>query len=267
MTIVITEDTSLGYKLIEAVANEVYNGDVLVVSSAYASEFKKVGGYSMLYATISKLIKERKINKRADRVIVIYDNFLRDPNVDFGTKEALSREIRACDSVLKRIGVRHKLVGCTCFEEVLGSFRYLFNFCDPENNTLHTPERKMLSQIRKGFWGKSGDRIRFDAVIDYQAVFSSAPPEYYKENTCEGRIKTCISKFMAAAKFSRLRVQPNRSYLGECWSKDCADMKDAELCSKCIGRKKPIGGAVLSTSRGRLLVLYRYSLFKMIFDI
>ena len=263
MNIIVTEDTSLGRSLIEMVANQVYRGDIKVVDSSYASSDGKTGGYSLLYGTLCKLVREGQINRKTDTVVVIYDNFLDDFEVLMPIKEALDRDIGKCRSLLCAKGIRHYIARCVCFEEILMSFKYLFPFCDPKGNTENTPERKIIEKAQSKFWSDGGT-LNSNASIDYQGLFAEAPPEYSKCTTRESKIKECINKFMGAAKFAPLRIQPNRSFLGHCWEQDCSSLKPTEQCSKCIGRKKHIGGALLKTHEGRLLVLYRYSLLREI---
>lgn len=263
MRIILTEDTGIGFEFIKMIS-EAALSDTIVVSSAIGSKDNRVGGYSCLVASLKRILYNKKLMSSVDEVMVLHDNFSLDYEIEPKTKEALQREIDTCREYLTMSKVkRFKIKSCACFEEAMLSFTYLMEYCDPQRVNRKSPEAYAIGIIQKEAarlsWKKKGNlAIR----IDYAKLFANSGSIYEKQTTFEQRLKICLEKFTGSAKFNEFYVSSSKSVIGFCWRHDCKEHTGGKRCSICRARDIPKFGVDPKTSEGRLIILFKESLFR-----
>lgn len=253
MVIILTEDKESGFQFFKKVNEFVFQSKALVINTSYGSTDGKAGN-SKFYSSITNMIHDNKI-KRGDFLFIAVDRLIATSSNMVNELRAQNTQLLKCFKILKKHKIDFSISNYVCWEELLLSFEYLYEFCSIGGRNTDNKYIKQYLLHRKRL-------IRGIQSTDYFELFKQEIQEGF---TIEQSIAKILASVTSDGEFNSFKV--SKSSIGLCWYTDCSEAmprlgtKQKKLCRECMAIKNKIMYNA-KIGKSRMQFVYRHSLFR-----
>lgn len=252
MVYILTEDKESGFEFFKKVNELVFDFKAEVLNTSYGSKDGHAGN-SKFYSAIINMIKNRKL-KKGDFLFIAVDRLIASSEKMLNELQNQNKQLSKCFKVLKKYKIEYSVCNYVCWEELLLSFKYLYEFCSMSDRLLDTYLKNYLDNRDKFIKGMNSS--------DYLRVFKN---EIQNGRTVEQCIAKMLTIMTTDGDFTTFKV--SKGMVGPCWYLDCSNIipnlssKQKSYCQKCIATKRKLLKEV-QTGKSRLSFVYYNSLFE-----
>lgn len=122
-----------------------------------------------------------------------------------------NQQLSKCYKVLKKYKIEYSVCNYVCWEELLLSFKFLYEFCSINNRLLNTYLNIYLENRNKFIKGMNSS--------DYLGIFQNEIQNGYTVEQCLAKMLTIIT---TDGDFISFKV--SKGLVGSCWYLDCSDV-------------------------------------------
>lgn len=250
MVYILTEDKESGFGFFKKINELVFDSKVEVLNTSYGSKDGQAGN-SKFYSAIINMIKNKKL-KKGDFLFIAVDRLIASSEKMLNELQNQNQQLSKCYKVLKKYKIEYSVCNYVCWEELLLSFKYLYEFCSMSDRLLNTYLKNYLDNRDKFIKGMNSS--------DYLRVFKN---EIQNGRTVEQCIAKMLTIITTDGDFTTFKV--SKGMVGSCWYLDCSDVilsnKQKSYCQKCIATKRKLLKEV-QIGKSRLSFVYYNSLFE-----
>lgn len=243
---ILTEDSQSGYMfwkhITELAIKETGSVKVVNPSIMYSG-----AGNAALYMLYEHLITTKKI-KAGDAVFLAVDRLVGTNEKMRSEVESQNRALRKCKGLAKSNGIKYIENPFICFEELLLSFMYLYEFCmiapDCEDKMAqyYLRNRALFCGDAKVITTQNASSImRKQGIPDYIQIFKSQLDD---GKTVEACLSDLLRRLTCSVEPKLETFKFNKNTVGACWYSDCSAVvehlspKRRALCAECFACKK-----------------------------
>ena len=251
MIVILTEDTSTGYRFMKLLRDKIFVTEAEVYNTAYGDLLGN-GGSAKFEQAIDHLLEDGRLNP-GDTLFLAFDNTIpTKPGMEYDLK-AFQKQMARCERKLKNHGIACHKSSYVCIEELLLSFSHIVEFCSTPSRNKDDPELEQLKELQSII-----SRVGSTA---YTKLFEAS---IAKGSTVEKCLKTLLRKITQDRGFRGFYLTDTK--IGECWQYDCEmsqrsfDDRRMSYCESCYAVHK-LGVTSPDLAKTRLAYLYANSLF------
>lgn len=253
MVIILTEDSTSGFKFYRVLKNKLFKTPIQVYNTSYGSNDGSAGNSKFLQAIIN--LEKDGLLKEGDIVFFAVDNLVITKPEMLNEVKALRNKLYSCYNFLDNLNIQHYTSSYVCIEEIFLTFKFLEEFVTPYNRA-NNAYLNLYKKYKNIF--QNGAKTQ-----DYLHIFQK---EIQSKKTIEKCLHSLLLNITSENDFNMFKI--NKSDIGKCWFTDCYVVKTSlterqlNICKNCYCSNSLENGEI---GIERLRSLYRHSEFKNIF--